>query len=106
MAYHPQMDGISKQKHQWVEQFLWLICTNQEDWSNALPVATLVYNNTKNSTTGYAPNQLLISWEPSAILGQSEGVENPLVEKWVDQLQQQQTLAIKALNKATNSNIN
>jgi hypothetical protein len=57
----------------------------------------------KNSTTGYAPNQLLIRREPSAILEQAERSNNPLAEKQVEQLHQQQILGIEALNKAANS---
>jgi len=37
---------------------------NQEDWSDWLAVATLVHNNLANSMTGFAPNELLIGWEP------------------------------------------
>jgi hypothetical protein len=32
-TFHPQTDGLSEQKNQWVEQYLWLITINQEDWS-------------------------------------------------------------------------
>ncbi len=39
-AYHPQMDGLSEQKNQWVEQFLQLLSTNQSDWSTMLPLTS------------------------------------------------------------------
>ncbi len=45
IAYHPQTDGLSEWKNQWVEQFLWLVASNQEEWSMALPIATLIHNN-------------------------------------------------------------
>jgi len=44
-TFHPQTDGLSEQKNQWVEQYLQLITTNQEDWSDWLAIATLIHNN-------------------------------------------------------------
>jgi hypothetical protein len=64
MAFHPQTDGLSERANQWVEQYLCLITANQTEWSKWLPMATAVHNNSKNSTTGFAPNELLIGWEP------------------------------------------
>jgi len=89
MAYHPQMDGLTERKNQWVEQYLCLVTTNQADWSTMLPLATLVHNNAKNGTTGFVPNDLLIGREPPATPTQGEGTENPLVEQRVTQLRQQ-----------------
>ncbi len=80
------MDGLTKRKNQWVEQYLRLVTANNEEWSNMLPLAMLVHNNLANSTTRLAPNQLLIGWEPPATPAQSEGAENPLVELQVKQL--------------------
>ena len=63
-AFHPQTDGISECKNQWVEQYLWLITANQMDWSDWLAMATLVHNNSANAMTGFPPSQLLVGWEP------------------------------------------
>ncbi len=65
-----------------------------------LPLATLVHNNAKNGTTGFAPNDLLIRREPPATPEQAEGADNPLAEQWVTQLREQQILATQALNNA------
>jgi len=100
MVYHPQMDGLTERKNQWVEQYLCLVTTNQDDWSMMLPLATLVHNNIRNGTTGFAPNDLLIGREPPATLAQGKGTENPLVEQWVTQLRQWRILATRALNNA------
>ncbi len=100
MAYHPQTNGLTERKNQWVEQYLRLITTNQDDWSTMLPLATLVHNNVKNGTTGFTPNELLIRREPPAMLVQGEGTENPLAEQRVTQLSQQRILATQALNNA------
>ncbi len=98
MVYHPQTDGLMEQKNQWVEQYLCLITANQEDWAMVLPIATLVYNNTKNETTGFTPNKLLIGREPPAIPAQGEGAQNPLAEQRVEQLRQWRILTTHALN--------
>jgi len=82
-AYHPQTDGLSEWKNQWVEQFLQLVVSNQEEWSTALPIATLMHNNSQNTTIRTSPNQLLISLEPPVTLSQAEGTSNPLAEQQV-----------------------
>ncbi len=103
MVYHPQTNGLSERKNQWVEQFLRLVASNQEEWSTALPLATLVHNNFQNATIRTFPNQLLIGLEPPATLSQAEGASNPLVEQRVRQLRERQILATQALNQAANS---
>jgi len=94
------MDGLTERKNQWVEQYLRLVTTNQDDWSTMLPIAMLVHNNAKNGTTGFAPNELLIRREPPATPAQGEGTENPLAEQRVTQLRQWRILATQALNNA------
>jgi hypothetical protein len=81
MVYHPQTDGLTEHKNQWLEQYLRLVVANDKEWSTLLPMATLVYNNAANSTTGLAPNQLLIGQELPATPAQGEGLDNPLVEQ-------------------------
>ena len=45
-VFHPQTDGLSKQKNQWVEQYLCLITSaSPEDWTHWLALATAVHNN-------------------------------------------------------------
>src|SRR5882757_760299 len=101
-VFHPQTDGLSERKNQWVEQFLRLLSTNQHDWATMLPLATLVHNNTRNSTTGLAPNLLLNGLEPAAIPDQSSNSDNPAARARVDQLRQWRKQAIAALNKVAN----
>jgi hypothetical protein len=44
-AFHPQMDGLTKRKNQWVEQFLQTITMHQQnDWARWLPLAMAVHN--------------------------------------------------------------
>jgi len=102
-AFHPQTDGLTEWKNQWVEQFLRLLSTNQHDWATMLPLATLVHNNARNSTTGLTPNLLLNSLEPAATPDQSSNSDNPAAKAHVDQLRQWRKQAIAALNKSANS---
>jgi hypothetical protein len=103
-VFHPQTDGLSEHKNQWVEQYLRLIATNQEEWSNWLPLATLAHNNTANSTTGFAPSQLLIGWEPRMTPDQAESSNNQTAERLAEALRNNRILAIQALNKTANRN--
>ncbi len=103
MAYHPQTDGLSEWKNQWVEQFLQLVASNQEEWSTALLLTTLIHNNSQNATIRTSLNQLLIGLEPPATPNQAEGVNNPLVEQRVQQLREWRILATQVLNRAANS---
>src|SRR6267142_1228333 len=101
-AFHPQTDGLSERKNQWVEQYLRLITTNQEDWSDWLPIATLVHNNSANSTTGFAPNELLIGWEPPLTPEQGVSSNNNTAEEQATNLRNNRILATQAINQVAN----
>jgi len=92
-AYHPQTDGLTECKNQWLEQYLQLVAGNNEEWSTLLAMATLVHNNMANTTTSFMPNQLLIGREPPTTLAQGEGSDNPLAEKQVRQLIERRIMA-------------
>ena len=75
-----------------------MVVGNDKEWSNLLTLATLVHNNAINSTTDFAPNQLLIRQEPPATLAQGAGADNPLAEQRVRQLGERRIMATQALN--------
>ena len=51
-VYHPQTDGLSERKNQWVEQYLHFVTSAaQDDWSDWLAIATAVHNHHPNATT-------------------------------------------------------
>jgi hypothetical protein len=100
MAFHPQTDGLSEWKNQWIEQYLRLITANQDKWSQWLPIATLVHNNSANSTTGLPPSQSLIGWEPPITWNQIHKMNNQTTEQMAEQLEGNRQLAIQALNCA------
>jgi hypothetical protein len=66
-------------------------------------MATAVHNNTRNSTTGFAPNTLLLGWEPPLTPGQTQNSSNQKAEDYVAKFQKNRLLAILALNKAASA---
>jgi RNase H-like domain found in reverse transcriptase/Reverse transcriptase (RNA-dependent DNA polymerase)/Integrase zinc binding domain/Chromo (CHRromatin Organisation MOdifier) domain len=98
-AFHPQTDGLSERTNQWVEQYLRLITANQNKWSKWLPMATAVHNNSRNSTTGFAPSELLIGWEPPLAAGQRSESKNQTAEEYLTNIRRNRLMAIHALNK-------
>ena len=60
-AYHPQTDGQSERTNQTVEVALrFLLCENPAaNWPAALPSIQATMNNSRNATTGFAPNEVL-----------------------------------------------
>jgi hypothetical protein len=98
-AFHPQTDGLTERKNQWLEQYLRLVAANNKEWSELLPLATLVHNNSANASTRLAPNQLLIGREPPATPTHGEGTENPLAEQRVKQLRERRVMVTQALNR-------
>jgi transposase InsO family protein len=86
MAFRPQTDGLSERTNQWVEQYVRLISTNQNQWSKWLPMATAMHNNSRNSTTGFAPNELLIGWEPPLMTDQHSESKNATAEEYLSNM--------------------
>jgi hypothetical protein len=99
-AFHPQTDGLTEHTNQWVEQYLRLLATNQRDWSKWLTMATIVHNNARNSTTGFAPSTLLVGWEPTLAPPQKQPSSNLAASRSVEQLRRYCTMATQALNSA------
>jgi Chromo (CHRromatin Organisation MOdifier) domain len=98
-AFHPQTDGLSERTNQWTEQYLCLITANQNEWSKWLPMATAIHNNSRNSTTGFAANELLIGWEPPLTSEQCSESKNQMAKEFLSNMQRNRLLAIHALNK-------
>jgi hypothetical protein len=62
-------------------------------------MATAVHNNSQNSTTGFAPNELLISWEPPLAVKQRSESKNHTAEEFLSSMQRNRLMAIHTLNK-------
>jgi hypothetical protein len=66
-AYHPRTDGQSKYTNQSLEQYLQLYCdTQQNKWTEFLPLSQYVQNSWKHSTTRQTPYDTLIGYMPLA----------------------------------------
>ena len=64
-AFHPQTDGLTERKNQWIEGYLrHLTSAQQNDWADWLAIATAVHNHFSNATTKVAPIQALLGYHP------------------------------------------
>ena len=72
-----------------MKQYLRIYCDyHQDDWSQLLPLAEFVYNNTKSSSTGMSPFYANYGYHPRATLKilLEKGHENPTAEAYVDHI--------------------
>ena len=100
-AFHPQTDGLSEQKNQWVEQYLRLVTSaSPDDWTHWMALATAVHNNRKNSMTGLSPNQILLGYDLSLIPSGKVMTNNDLMEKHMETLLEKRAQAIDAINQS------
>ena len=103
MAFHPQMDGLSERKNQWVEQFLRLVAGGrQDDWSEWLPLAMAVHNGRVNATLGIAPTQALLGYFPLLNPLAPPLTTNPKTEDRAEQATKFRQLAQEMLDKVAN----
>ncbi len=99
-AFHPQTDGLSERKNQWVEQYLQLVTSNDpKGWTHWLALATIVHNNRINTTTGLSPNQILFGYNPTLNSDKVLQTHNALVESQIKMMTENHTNAIWVLNK-------
>ena len=86
-AFHPQTDGLSKRKNQWIEQYLCtIIASHPEDWSYWIVVASAVHNNQINSTIGLLPNEILLGYSPRLAPSEVIITDNEAAEKQVKRM--------------------
>ena len=64
-----------------------------------LAIATAVYNNQKNSTTGLSPNQILLGIEPTLHPSEHHVTNNEAAERRVKRMEEAQEQATRAINK-------
>ena len=99
-AFHPQTDGLSERKNQWVEQFLrFLTMHQQDDWAQWLPIATAVHNNAVNASTKVAPTEALLGYLPRLDYRSPSTSLNPQVETRKETATQKREQAKMALNR-------
>ena len=99
-AFHPQTDGLSEQKNQWIEQYLHtIVASHPEDWSYWVAVASAVHNNRINTTIGLSPNEILLGYSPRLAPSEVIITDNEAVEKRVKRMIQAQDQATKIINQ-------
>ena len=97
-AYHPQTDGLSERKNQWVEQYLrFVTSTQQDDWSEWLAIASLVHNSRINATIKMAPLQALLGYFPRLTTEASTLSTNQRVEEQAEEMMKRREQAWTAL---------
>src|SRR5712675_1182720 len=102
-AFHPQTDGLSERKNQWIEQYLRLVANAQQgDWSRWLTVASAVHNDHVNSTLGVTPIEVLLGYRPTLHPDQNVATNSQTVEQRLETLHQKRAQAIAAINKVAN----
>jgi hypothetical protein len=103
-AFHPQTDGLSEQKNQWVEQYFHLVTLAfPEDWMHWMAIAMAVHNNRKNATTGLSPNDILFGYEPNLAPQNSPPANNEAAQQCIELLKEKRTQTIDAINKTARS---
>jgi len=99
-AFHPQTDGLSERKNQWVEQYLCLVISAApKDWTQWLALAMAVHNNQKNSTTGLSPNQIILGYDLKLNLAISTPSINETMEERIRLIEERRAQATAALNQ-------
>jgi len=100
-AFHPQTDGLSERKNQWIEQYLHLITSSDpEHWTQWLDIASAVHNNRRNTTTGLSPNQILFRYEPTLAPSEMPLSNNQVAEDRIKNMMEHWAQAIDAINKS------
>ena len=99
-AFHPQTDGLSERKNQWIEQYLrTIVASHPEDWSYWIAVTSAVHNNRINSTIGLLPNEILLGYSPHLAPSEVIITDNEAVEKRVKRMMQARDQATKIINQ-------
>jgi hypothetical protein len=95
------MDGLSKCKNQWVEQYLRLVTsTAPKDWMQWLTLASAIHNNRKNTTIGLLPNQVLLGYEVTLNPGAMQQTSVELAEEQYCVMMECRVQATTAINQA------
>jgi hypothetical protein len=99
-AFHPQTDGLSEWKNQWVEQYLHLVTlAAPKDWTQWLALAMAVHNNRRNMMTKLSPNQILLGYDVTLNPGITSPMSNETAEERVYVMAEHWAQAITTLNQ-------
>ncbi|KAB5587831.1 Retrotransposable element Tf2 [Ceratobasidium theobromae] len=88
-AYHPQTDGQSKIKNQWLEGYLWAYVNHkQADWLEWLPIAEFCHNSSRSEATGKSPFEIIYGQSPVIISPSLEPTGTPAADNRAQELQE------------------
>src|SRR5580692_6656916 len=97
-AFHPQTDGLSERKNQWVEQYLRMYTTaRQDNWDEWLPIASFVHNRWPNATTKLSPHEVLLGYAPVAAEAITPETNNAAAEDRQAVIKQHRKAAVQAI---------
>jgi len=103
-AFHPQTNGLSERKNQWVEQYLHLITSGQQsDWADWLTVATAVHNEWYNETICMTPNEALLGYQLPLAPDQQVPTNNEAAETCLQHMEQYCARARATINIIANN---
>ena len=98
--FHPQTDGLTERKNQWVEQYICLYTSaRQDDWEAWLPIVTFIHNWWPNATTKQSPHKVLLGYRPSAAEEPTDITNNETVEVRHQLIKEHREAALHALNR-------
>jgi Integrase zinc binding domain/Chromo (CHRromatin Organisation MOdifier) domain len=104
-AYHPQTDGQSERTNQLLEQYLRIMCANdQHTWNRWLPLAQYVRNSWPSSTTKKTPYELILGYTPT-VYQPTRLSSVPGVTERLQKIQENRKAALEALQAAQNKMI-
>ena len=99
-VFHPQTDGLTEHKNQWVEQYICLYTSaRQDNWEAWLPIVTFMHNWWPNATTKHSPHEILLGYCPSAAEEPTGITNNETVEARHQLIKEHREAALHALNK-------
>jgi transposase InsO family protein len=99
-AYHPQTDGQSERTNQSLEQYLRMVCANdQHSWAEWLPLAQYTRNSWPSSTTKKTPYELILGYTPH-VHQPTRATMVPGVMTRLQQIKDHRTIAQEVLQKA------
>jgi hypothetical protein len=102
-AFHPQTDGLTERKNQWVEQYLRLFAApDQTDWDQWLDLATFVHNQWPNGTTKVTPIEAILGYIPRGTGTEKETPNQTIMERQLQAIKWRKR-AEEALNKIAGS---
>lgn len=101
-ARHQQANGLAESSVKIVKQLLNVVLNEKSiDWTEALPIVQLVYNNTPHTVTGFSPFELTYGQDVnSLILPTTTSDHVPAVKEITTQIKKITELAIKNIQHA------